>query len=159
MAGLPRVPSFGEPAHAQRSEAIPCDHTDVPTFVLVEVGNGTLVRCTISLPVRRSPIVVRVRSVALRPPLPFQAIVGALFTFFDSAFGLYNLILSASNDDPAMTGTVMIAVVPLNLGVQMMLQHAYRGRRALLVRPRPVSTQEWTARSKGSPRTRPGRWT
>jgi hypothetical protein len=58
-----------------------------------------------------------------------------------------------------MTGTVMIAVVPLNLGVQMMFQHSYRGRRSLLVQPKHVGTHEWATRSTGSPRTRPGRWT
>jgi dolichol-phosphate mannosyltransferase len=52
----------------------------------------------------------------------FLAIVGTLLTFFGAAFGLYNWILSASRGVPATTGTVMIAVVPLILGLQMMLQ-------------------------------------
>ncbi len=52
----------------------------------------------------------------------FLAIVGTLFTLFGGVFGLYNWVLSASRGVPTTTGTVMIAVVPLILGIQMMLQ-------------------------------------
>jgi hypothetical protein len=47
---------------------------------------------------------------------------GFAFTLFGSLFGLYHWILSASTGVTATTGTVMIAVVPVILGVQMLLQ-------------------------------------
>jgi dolichol-phosphate mannosyltransferase len=50
------------------------------------------------------------------------AIVGTMFTVFGTMFGLYHWVLSASSGIPATTGTVMIAVVPLILGMQMLLQ-------------------------------------
>jgi glycosyltransferase involved in cell wall biosynthesis len=50
------------------------------------------------------------------------AAVGSLFTLFGALFGLYHWILSASSGITATSGTVMIAVVPLILGVQMLLQ-------------------------------------
>ena len=52
----------------------------------------------------------------------FLAIVGAAFTLFGTMFGLYHWFLSATNGIPTTTGTVMIAVVPLILGIQMLLQ-------------------------------------
>ncbi len=50
------------------------------------------------------------------------AIVGTMFTLFGVVFGLYHWILSSSSGIPATSGTVMIAVVPLILGIQMLLQ-------------------------------------
>jgi dolichol-phosphate mannosyltransferase len=50
------------------------------------------------------------------------ATAGLLFTLFGALFGLYHWIVSATSGIPATTGTVMIAVVPLILGVQMLLQ-------------------------------------
>jgi len=50
------------------------------------------------------------------------ATVGAMFTLFGAVFGLYHWVLSASSGIPATTGTVMVAVVPLILGIQMLLQ-------------------------------------
>ena len=50
------------------------------------------------------------------------ALVGGAFTVFGLAFGLYHWVESATTDKVATTGTVMIAVVPLVLGVQMLLQ-------------------------------------
>jgi glycosyltransferase involved in cell wall biosynthesis len=52
----------------------------------------------------------------------FLAIFGTMFTLFGTLFGLYHWILSISSGVPATSGTVMIAVVPLILGVQMLLQ-------------------------------------
>jgi dolichol-phosphate mannosyltransferase len=52
----------------------------------------------------------------------FLAFVGAAFTLFGTLFGLYHWLQSASTGIPATTGTVMIAVVPLILGAQMLLQ-------------------------------------
>jgi glycosyltransferase involved in cell wall biosynthesis len=50
------------------------------------------------------------------------ATVGFVFTLFGTLFGLYHWVQSASSGIPATTGTVMIAVVPLILGLQMLLQ-------------------------------------
>jgi hypothetical protein len=50
------------------------------------------------------------------------AIVGFVFTLFGTLFGLYHWVQSSSSGIPATTGTVMIAVVPLILGIQMLLQ-------------------------------------
>ena len=50
------------------------------------------------------------------------SMVGLLFTLFGVGFGLYHWIVSATSGVPATTGTVMIAVVPLILGIQMLLQ-------------------------------------
>lgn len=50
------------------------------------------------------------------------AIVGTLFTLFGALFGLYHWFQSGNSGIPATTGTVMIAVVPLILGIQMLLQ-------------------------------------
>ena len=50
------------------------------------------------------------------------AIVGAMFTLFGTMFGLYHWALSVTSGIPATSGTVMIAVVPLILGIQMLLQ-------------------------------------
>jgi dolichol-phosphate mannosyltransferase len=49
-------------------------------------------------------------------------IAGAVSTLFGTLFGLYHWFLSASSGVVATTGTVMIAVVPLILGLQMLLQ-------------------------------------
>jgi dolichol-phosphate mannosyltransferase len=50
------------------------------------------------------------------------AIVGTMFTLFGTVFGIYHWVLSASSGIVTTTGTVMIAVVPLILGIQMLLQ-------------------------------------
>jgi glycosyltransferase involved in cell wall biosynthesis len=52
----------------------------------------------------------------------FLAVFGISFTLFGTLFGLYHWILSVSSGVPATSGTVMIAVVPLILGIQMLLQ-------------------------------------
>ncbi len=52
----------------------------------------------------------------------FLAILGAMLTLFGFLFGLYHWILSINTGIPATTGTVMVAVVPLILGIQMLLQ-------------------------------------
>ena len=52
----------------------------------------------------------------------FLAVVGAAFTLFGTLFGLYHWIESISTGIPATSGTVMVAVVPLILGIQMLLQ-------------------------------------
>jgi hypothetical protein len=52
----------------------------------------------------------------------FLAIAGTLFTLFGTLFGFYHWVQSADSGIPATTGTVMIAVVPLILGLQMLLQ-------------------------------------
>jgi dolichol-phosphate mannosyltransferase len=50
------------------------------------------------------------------------AIAGFAFTLFGTLFGLYHWILSVSSGIPSTSGTVMIAVAPLILGMQMLLQ-------------------------------------
>jgi glycosyltransferase involved in cell wall biosynthesis len=55
-------------------------------------------------------------------PIGLLATVGLMFTLFGMVFGLYHWIQSASTGIPATSGTVMIAVVPLILGIQMLLQ-------------------------------------
>jgi glycosyltransferase involved in cell wall biosynthesis len=50
------------------------------------------------------------------------AVIGLLFTLFGLAFGIYHWIESYVSARPATAGTVMIAVLPIILGVQMMLQ-------------------------------------
>jgi glycosyltransferase involved in cell wall biosynthesis len=52
----------------------------------------------------------------------FLTIIGSMFTLFGTAFGLYHWALSASTGIVTSTGTVMIAVVPLILGLQMLIQ-------------------------------------
>jgi hypothetical protein len=52
----------------------------------------------------------------------FLAILGTAFTAFGTLFGLYHWVLTSMNGIPNTTGTVMIAVVPLILGIQMLLQ-------------------------------------
>jgi dolichol-phosphate mannosyltransferase len=50
------------------------------------------------------------------------ALVGAIFALFGAAFGIYHWVQSTGSGIPATAGTVMIAVVPLILGAQMLLQ-------------------------------------
>ncbi len=50
------------------------------------------------------------------------AMVGSTFVLFGTVFGIVEWVSSASAGSPATTGTVMIAVLPLMLGVQMLLQ-------------------------------------
>jgi glycosyltransferase involved in cell wall biosynthesis len=54
--------------------------------------------------------------------IAFLTFVGSVFAVFGIAFGLYHWVQSISSGIPATTGTVMIAVVPLILGAQMLLQ-------------------------------------
>jgi len=49
-------------------------------------------------------------------------LLGAVFTLFGFIFGLEEWIVNSARDVPTPTGTVMIAVVPLILGIQMLLQ-------------------------------------
>lgn len=48
--------------------------------------------------------------------------VGCVLALFGTAFGIYHWVQSANSGIPATAGTVMIAVLPLILGVQMLLQ-------------------------------------
>ena len=79
------------------------------------------------------------------------ATLGLMFTLFGTLFGLYNWALSVSSRIPATTGTVMIAVVPLILGVQMLLQAL-----SLEVQSSPgaTETREYS-RISGDTRSRP----
>jgi hypothetical protein len=52
----------------------------------------------------------------------FLAFVGAALALFGAAYGVYHWIESADSGIPATAGTVMIAVVPIVLGAQMLLQ-------------------------------------
>jgi len=52
----------------------------------------------------------------------FLAIIGTALTLFGILFGLDHWVISASSGVPTTTGTVMVAVVPLILGMQMLLQ-------------------------------------
>jgi glycosyltransferase involved in cell wall biosynthesis len=49
-------------------------------------------------------------------------IVGLLLSAFGTAWGGYHWVQSAIHDTPASTGTVMLAVVPIILGLQLLLQ-------------------------------------
>lgn len=49
-------------------------------------------------------------------------VFGALLVTFGAAFGIAQWVISASAGHPATTGSVMIAVLPLMLGFQMLLQ-------------------------------------
>jgi dolichol-phosphate mannosyltransferase len=81
--------------------------------------------------------------------IAFFTLVGGVFTLFGIVFGLTQWMQSASSGIPATTGTVMIAVVPLILGVQMLLQAL-----SLEVQSSPGAseTREY-ARSGGQPPT------
>jgi len=48
--------------------------------------------------------------------------VGAILMLFGTAFGIYHWVESAVSGIPTTTGTVMIAVLPLIIGFQMLLQ-------------------------------------
>jgi dolichol-phosphate mannosyltransferase len=50
------------------------------------------------------------------------AVIGVILTLFGVAFGAYHWAGSVTSDKPATAGTVMIAVLPIILGVQMLLQ-------------------------------------
>jgi dolichol-phosphate mannosyltransferase len=52
----------------------------------------------------------------------FLTIIGVMFTLFGSVFGLYHWIRSVTTGIPATSGTVLIAAVPLILGIQMLIQ-------------------------------------
>jgi dolichol-phosphate mannosyltransferase len=54
--------------------------------------------------------------------IAFLTFLGGLSALFGIVFGLYHWVLSINSGVPATTGTVMIAVVPLILGIQMLLQ-------------------------------------
>lgn len=55
-------------------------------------------------------------------PIGGLTIAGALATGFGTAFGGYHWWRSIASDVPATTGTVMIAVLPLMLGMQLLIQ-------------------------------------
>ncbi len=50
------------------------------------------------------------------------AIAGTIFSIFGTLFGLYHWYLSGKTLTVATTGTVMLAVLPLILGVQLLIQ-------------------------------------
>ena len=49
-------------------------------------------------------------------------ITGFIFVLFGGCFGLYNWIHNSMMQTPTLAGTVMVAVVPFILGVQLLLQ-------------------------------------
>ena len=49
-------------------------------------------------------------------------LIGLVFTLFGLSFGIYNWIQNAIRQVPTLTGTVMVAVVPFIVGVQLLLQ-------------------------------------
>ncbi|HEV8534466.1 MAG TPA: glycosyltransferase family 2 protein [Candidatus Limnocylindria bacterium] len=55
-------------------------------------------------------------------PLALFLVAGALLTGFGALWGIVHWIQSAQTGTPASTGTVMIAVLPLILGTQLLLQ-------------------------------------
>jgi dolichol-phosphate mannosyltransferase len=55
-------------------------------------------------------------------PIALLAILGGVLVVFGLAFGIAEWALAAASGLPATTGTVMIAVLPLMLGIQMLLQ-------------------------------------
>lgn len=54
--------------------------------------------------------------------IAFLTFVGGVFALFGTAFGIYHWIQSADSGISTTAGTVMIAVVPLILGAQMLVQ-------------------------------------
>ncbi len=54
--------------------------------------------------------------------IAFLTLVGGVSVLFGTAFGAYHWVQSVESGIAATTGTVMIAVVPLILGAQMLLQ-------------------------------------
>jgi uncharacterized membrane protein len=55
-------------------------------------------------------------------PIAMLTLVGAVLALFGICFGVYHWVESATSDVPATAGTVMIAVLPIILGAQMLLQ-------------------------------------
>jgi dolichol-phosphate mannosyltransferase len=55
-------------------------------------------------------------------PIGALTVIGILFALFGAAFGAYHWWLSVSTGTVATTGTVMIAVLPLVLGLQLLIQ-------------------------------------
>ena len=55
-------------------------------------------------------------------PLALFLVAGALLMGFETLWGIVNWIQSAQTGIPASTGTVMIAVLPVILGTQLLLQ-------------------------------------
>jgi len=49
-------------------------------------------------------------------------LVGGLLALFGGCFGVYRWVESAATGEPATAGTVMLAVTPLIVGIQMLLQ-------------------------------------
>jgi dolichol-phosphate mannosyltransferase len=54
--------------------------------------------------------------------IAFLTFVGSVFALFGAVFGIYHWVQSTESGVAATAGTVMIAVVPLILGAQMLLQ-------------------------------------
>jgi dolichol-phosphate mannosyltransferase len=54
--------------------------------------------------------------------IAFLAVLGAVLVAFGAVFGIVEWALAASAGRPATTGTVMISVLPLMIGIQMLLQ-------------------------------------
>jgi glycosyltransferase involved in cell wall biosynthesis len=52
----------------------------------------------------------------------FLLLTGLAFTLFGAAWGIYHWRLSDLTHTPATTGTVMIAILPIILGIQFLLQ-------------------------------------
>ena len=50
------------------------------------------------------------------------SLMGTILVLFGLVYGIVEWVLSASTGQPATTGSVMIAVLPLILGFQMLLQ-------------------------------------
>jgi dolichol-phosphate mannosyltransferase len=55
-------------------------------------------------------------------PIAFLTSAGMLLGAFGAAFGGYHWWLSDATGTPATTGTVMIAVLPLVVGLQLLIQ-------------------------------------
>jgi uncharacterized membrane protein len=55
-------------------------------------------------------------------PVAMLSLIGLVLAVFGAVFGIYHWIESADTSTPATAGTVMLAVVPVILGVQMLLQ-------------------------------------
>ncbi len=71
-------------------------------------------------------------------------ICGALLSIFGWVWGLVHWYISIATGVPASTGTVMLAVVPVILGAQFLLQAVSADVASVPTRPRHLDAEDWT---------------
>jgi dolichol-phosphate mannosyltransferase len=111
-----------------RMNALNARVVDVPisTVYGAEVSGVSIVRVVLSFPPRLLANGVRrfwrKNLVTDFGPIAFLTSAGMLLGAFGAAFGGYHWWLSDATGTPATTGTVMIAVLPLVVGLQLLIQ-------------------------------------